>query len=261
MIEKSLPVADRYKLRQFTKNINGKFDIAIVELLKNADDSLKRIEKRRNLREHEKIIKVICKRRKALFVVDNAEGMSRDKLLNIIRYGEETSERESVDTVSGLFGIGLKDAIYGLGTGKFKRIKRRLDCGEVITAKDNEWYVLKFFISYEEGYERVKYVIPQEYEPTNEDLLLIKHGYGTIVKIFPHNVSYPTHLKLKNDLLNHIRLRDLFKNSGRKVQLIDDNKKIIDDLVWVQTWKSREVLFDDKIHISGFSGGFIHLKI
>ncbi|MFW9970564.1 MAG: ATP-binding protein [Candidatus Odinarchaeota archaeon] len=261
MVEKSLPVADRYKLRQFTKNINGKFDVAIVELLKNSDDSLKRIEQVRELKDFEKNIKIICKRRKSLIVVDNAEGMSQERLLNIIRYGEETSERDSVDTVSGLFGIGLKDAIYGLGAGKFKKVKHRIDCGEVITAKDNKWFILRFFISLEEGYERVKYVLPQEYKPTSEDLKLILDGHGTIVKIYPNNVIYPTHLKLKNDLISHIRLRDLFTNPNRNVELYDQNKNYSDKLVWIQTWKSEEKLYDKEIQITGFSGGKIHLTI
>ena len=260
MTEESLPVADRYKLRQFRKNINGKFDIAIVELLKNSDDSLKRIEKTRVLADYEKNIMIICKRRDLLMVVDNAEGMDKDTLNKIISYGEDTSGRATVGIVSGLFGIGLKDAVYGLGAGK-KRIVSRIDCGQVISVSGGNWHIIEFFVTNEGGAEKVKYISPEVYTPTPEDLELITHGHGTIIKIFPHEHPYPLVSKLKELLVSHVRLRDILLNPERKIILRDVNGNSEHKLKWIQTWNSEELLFDEDITLPEYPAAQIHLTI
>ena len=261
MSEKSLPVADRYKLRQFVKNIGGNFDTALVELLKNSDDSLKRIESKRKLEDYEKVIKIICKRRNELIVVDNAEGMNGERLSKIIRYGEDTSERQKVEVIAGLFGIGLKDAIYGLGVGRIQKIKSRIECGSVISAKNGIWNIIKFFVDYVNGSERVRYITPQNYTPSKDELDLITNGHGTIVKIFPNKLTYPTHDNLKKSLEYHIRLRDMLSNKNRIIHLVDENKNKTEKLIWIQTWYSEECLFNDDIKLDKFPQAKVHLEI
>jgi phage pi2 protein 07 len=90
----------------------------LIELIKNSADSYTRLEKRGEAKPPFKIlIEICCKRRKSpsVKIMDFAEGMDSQKLMEALKYGSQTSMGEDTEAItSGEKGIGLKDAMMAL---------------------------------------------------------------------------------------------------------------------------------------------------
>jgi DNA topoisomerase VI subunit B len=90
---------------------------AIVELVTNSDDSYRRLEEK-GVKTDGYIGIVITGDRyiNNIICVDHAEGMSERELLSkALVYAASSSGFDEKKHVRGLFGRGLKEAIFGLG--------------------------------------------------------------------------------------------------------------------------------------------------
>lgn len=123
-----LPISPKVPIIQAKQTIGTLID-AIIELVTNADDSYRRLESRGETPSGK--IEVTVRRKKGgelelLKVLDEAEGMDLDKLMQIIEYGDSKSGFVEGQSVRGMFGRGLKEAILALGEGTVssRRVER-----------------------------------------------------------------------------------------------------------------------------------------
>lgn len=118
MAIKEIPIAKPSRLiMQDAKSAIQHFSDAVVELVTNSDDSYKRLEE--NGAKHSGKIEIYVSRAKGgkireFYIQDFAEGISREKLEEIIAFGGEVSGFSEGKSVRGLFGRGLKQAIIAL---------------------------------------------------------------------------------------------------------------------------------------------------
>ena len=124
-ISRKLQYADRVALQQADQAIRKDVLRALVEIITNSNDSYSRLEDAGTKVSGEIIIDVWRKHRNSVIRVrDFAEGMDDIRMDVVVgTYGEATSGLKEDLHVRGMWGRGLKDAIFGLGYGYVNSIR------------------------------------------------------------------------------------------------------------------------------------------
>ncbi|MCK6569415.1 MAG: hypothetical protein L6Q45_17175, partial [Anaerolineales bacterium] len=124
-ISRKLQYADRVALQQADQAIRKDVLRALVEIITNSNDSYSRLEDKGVQVSGEIIIDVWRKHKNSVIRVrDFAEGMDDARMDVVVgTYGEATSGLKEDLHVRGMWGRGLKDAIFGLGYGYVNSIR------------------------------------------------------------------------------------------------------------------------------------------
>lgn len=142
--------------------------------------------------------------------------MSKEELKKAIEFGGEASGFAKGQTVRGLFGRGLKEAIISLGEG------------EIYTIKNDTLNIAKVW------WDKVKnkplYGLRDEIKDLSVEVrrsIGIEQGSGTLVKIDVKNerIKVPELDTLKHQLSNHFALRQINSSDKRTVLLTFEDVK------------------------------------
>lgn len=213
MTEKPLPIEKhRVMIQQAKGTIKGLLD-AVVELVTNSDDSFRKLEESRvdltNPTINVFLHRAVGGQCIQLTVSDNASGMSREDLLNAIKFGGITSGFLEGRKVRGFFGRGLKEAIIALGEGK------------VLTRKNGVLSAVRIWVS-GFGWDR-RVVYDDETTISNEEWerwgLSRSDGTAIIISNISPDYKLPTHRTFEDQLTNHFALRDINSNPRRNINL------------------------------------------
>jgi len=116
---RKLQYADRVALQQADQAIRKDVLRALVEVITNCNDSYSRLEYTSQQVSGEMMIEIQRRHKNSVIrVCDHAEGMNDARMDKVVgTYGEATSGLKEDQHVRGMWGRGLKDAIFGLGHG------------------------------------------------------------------------------------------------------------------------------------------------
>ncbi len=123
--EADIPISQRVITESSQSTIKRLLD-ALVELVTNSDDSYRRLESRDIIRDGR--IEVYVHRHRAgavsdVVVTDWAEGMTLERILEVLVFAADTSGFNSGGNIRGIFGRGLKEAIFALGSGRIESVR------------------------------------------------------------------------------------------------------------------------------------------
>jgi len=190
---------------------------AAVELITNCDDSYRRLEDK-GIKASGRIEVDVARKKggicEFLVVRDYAEGMTREKLKEAVRFAGKTSGFEKGRTVRGLFGRGLKEAIISLGEG------------EVYSIKDNTLNAAKIWWDEKEGKAKVGYS-EEIHNPPVDQRHGINHGNSTsvIIAIKNEKIKIPEYNKFKLQISDHYALRGITSSDKREIALSFSDRK------------------------------------
>ena len=198
---RKLQYADRVALQQADQAIRKDVLRALVEIITNSNDSYSRIEDAGMQVGGEIIIDVLRKHKNSIIRVrDFAEGMNDVRMDVVVgTYGEATSGLKEDLHVRGMWGRGLKDAIFGLGYGYVNSIKNDTLYRSSLLLKDG---VPTFNLD--------------DPIPATEELRQkhgIPEGNGTEIEIMVSrpDVKMPQFENLRNYLQRHFELRTIMR--------------------------------------------------
>lgn len=243
-----LPINPRIIAQMAKATVRSLIDAA-VELLTNSDDSYRRLEAK-GLQISGKIELFVSREKggicKSFWVKDCAEGMSREELKKAIEFGGVTSGFEKGQTVRGLFGRGLKEAIISLGEG------------EICSIKDNTLNIARVW--WDKDKSKPFYGLMDEIKNPIGELLQkirIEQGNGTLVKIDVKNekIKVPELKNLKYQLSNHFALREMNSSDQRTILLtFEDIKKNIEtsNIKLLFEHPGGELVYDHEIKLPGY---------
>ncbi len=200
-ISRPLEYHGRHAQQQADQAIRGNVERALVELITNSDDSLRKQEARGQKSDGRITIEVQPKRREVhsvIVVQDFAEGMDVsviDRAVGV--YADETSGFLTGEPVRGYFGRGLKDSILSLGEGTVRSVVDGAACDAWLGYKGQQPY-----------YERS---IPTPVAESNSTRVEITATRKNIVT--------PQFATLRSNLGQHFALRDILANPARTVSL------------------------------------------
>ena len=200
-ISRPLEYHGRHAQQQADQAIRGNVERALVELITNSDDSLRKQEARGQKSDGRITIEIQPKRRDShsvIVVQDFAEGMDVsviDRAVGV--YADETSGFLTGEPVRGYFGRGLKDSILALGEGTVRSVVDGAACDAWLGYKGQQPY-----------YERS---IPTPVAESNSTRVEITATRKNIVT--------PQFATLRSNLGQHFALRDILANPGRTVSL------------------------------------------
>src|SRR3990172_195021 len=122
---RKLQYADRVALQQADQAIRKDVLRALVEIITNSNDSYARLESTGAAVSGEIVIEIQRRHQNSVIRVrDFAEGMDDARMDMVVgTYGEATSGLKEDQRVRGMWGRGLKDAIFGLGFGYVRSVK------------------------------------------------------------------------------------------------------------------------------------------
>jgi hypothetical protein len=189
----------------------------LIELITNSDDSYARLE--RNGAKKDGRIEIELNRRTRtkntiLRVIDWAEGMTDIELDKNMDYGEDTSDQSG----RGVFGMGLKDTIIGLG-------------GEatITSFKGGKKYECKL-----SNIDDLEFSPPRSVSSEDKKGFRNNSG-GTVVEIAILNpkVNIPQINTLRENLQKHVCLRGIMSDPARKVILRDVRSGVADEITYV----------------------------
>jgi|TARA_B100001964_G_scaffold88408_1_gene99456 hypothetical protein len=225
-ISKKIEYAGRTLRQDAQQAIRKDIIRALVELITNSDDSYRDLEKAGHKHSGKIIIDVATiKKKKRIRIRDEAEGMSLEKLINILKeYGGTQSSSYSEDGAinRGLFGRGLKDSIVGLGEAKIVSFHAGYySIVNVNLMKDGRYYVNADSDKPQKNNRKVL----QEYKiPFKTQGGLDPHG--TIIDLkLNNNIPMPRFDTIQKHLSTHFQLRYIMQNPKRNIQLGDFRKK------------------------------------
>ena len=199
--ESDLRISHRVIREQSQATIKTLMD-AVVELVTNSDDSYRRLDAAGDAREG--LIEVYVRRSRGgvvsdLVVTDYAEGMTLNRIEEVLEFAADTSGFTSGKNIRGLFGKGLKEAIFALGEGVIESVKAGA-MSVVAVAKDET-----------SGNYRSR--IEQDGHPSMEP------DYTRVaIKVSNENINSPRWGGLSEQFRTHFALRDICSES-RKVLL------------------------------------------
>lgn len=208
-ISRKLEYADRVAIQQADQAIRRDMVRALVELITNSDDSYHRLEGNGRTSSGDIVIEIQRRHTNSkLRISDRAEGMSGEQLdRKVGRYGEETSGFHKGQRVRGFWGRGLKDAIFGLGSGT------------ITTFCDENLYICKLFMK--NGVPTYERDAPIHATQVIRDQFGGIPNNGTIAEIVVSrpDVTTPRFDNLRRSLERHFELRAILGNSDRHVTL------------------------------------------
>jgi hypothetical protein len=199
-----IPINQRVIQQLSSQTIRYPID-AIVELVTNSDDSYKRLAAHGEASDGYIEIVINYKKRSIneIYCIDHAEGMTKEELLKNIEFAAETSKFNQHKSIRGLFGRGLKEAIFGLGKG------------EIITCKDNIITTLYLYKNEENKY-RGRFG-SQQFADEKWRKFAHVDGNGTIVRIQLLENRFLG--KLETQIQQHYALRNILTAEDRNVYL------------------------------------------
>ena len=243
-VSRKLQYADGVALQQADQAIRKDVLRALVEIITNSNDSYSRIEDASSHASGEIIIDILRKHKNsAIRVRDFAEGMNDTHMDKVVgTYGEATSGLKEDKHVRGMWGRGLKDAIFGLGYGYVNSIKAdRLYRSSLLLKDGVPTFTLDDpFPAIEEL--REKHGVPE--------------GNGTEIEIVVarEDVKMPQFENLRNYLQRHFELRAIMGNPGRLIILrnLSSPNKVKHEYVLSYKPPKGEMVLDEQFEIEGF---------
>ncbi len=222
MVEIEVKDSARFIRRHMNKALRRSYLKALTEPITNSDDSYGRIEKSSPSDLSPKIIRVYASPRKKQFdVLDLAEGISNEEMINLFReYGEEKRTHEMGGR--GIFGQGLSDVLFSREEG-----------GWVHSVKDEVYSVAQFKWKKkkENGVLKERRIIrvpgaTRADRGARERLRLPEHS-GTVVSFKFTEAPFPAKEILIQRLSQFHMLRLINSNSRRKiiVHYADENEE------------------------------------
>jgi hypothetical protein len=208
---RKLQYADRVALQQADQAIRKDVLRALVEIITNCNDSYSRLEYTGQQVNGKIIIDVHRKHQNSIVRVrDHAEGMTDLRMDKVVgTYGEATSGLKEDQHVRGMWGRGLKDAIFGLGHGS------------VYSFKDEVFYSCSLLLK--DGIPTFELGDPVSATESLRRKHQITEGNGTIIEIIisRDDVKVPQFDNLRNYLQRHFELRPIMSNPQRRIILRD----------------------------------------
>jgi hypothetical protein len=241
---RKLQYADRVALQQADQAIRKDVLRALVEVITNSNDSYSRLEDRGVQVGGEIIIDVLRKHKNSVIRVrDFAEGMDDIRMDVVVgTYGEATSGLKEDLHVRGMWGRGLKDAIFGLGYGYVNSLK--------------EANLYRSSLLLKEGVPTFNLDDPV---PATEELREkhgIPEGNGTEIEIVVsrEDVKMPQFENLRNYLQRHFELRTIMANPARLIILrnLSSLHKVKHEYVLSYKPPRGEMVLDEQFEIEGF---------
>lgn len=243
-ISRKLQYADRVALQQADQAIRKDVLRALVEIITNSNDSYSRLEDKGVQVSGEIIIDVWRKHKNSVIRVrDFAEGMDDIRMDVVVgTYGEATSGLKEDLHVRGMWGRGLKDAIFGLGYGYVNSIR------------DDTLYRSSLLL---------KGGVPtfelDEPLPADEEIRAtygIPEGNGTVIEIVlaREDVKMPRFENLRNYLQRHFELRAIMADQSRLIILRNfaGADRVKDEYVLSYKPPRGEMVLDERFEIEGF---------
>ena len=243
-ISRKLQYADRVALQQADQAIRKDVLRALVEIITNSNDSYSRLEDKGHKAGGEIMIDVWRKHKNSVIRVrDFAEGMDDARMDKVVgTYGEATSGMKEDLHVRGMWGRGLKDAIFGLGYGY------------VVSIRDNMFYRSSLLLK-----EGVPTFDLDEPAPATEELRAkhgIPEGNGTVIEIVVsrEDVKIPQFENMRNYLQRHFELRTIMANQSRLIILrhLTGIDKVKDEHVLSYKPPKGEMVLDEQFEIEGY---------
>ena len=243
-ISRKLQYADRVALQQADQAIRKDVLRALVEIITNSNDSYSRLEDAGVNVSGEIIIDVWRKRKNSVIRVrDFAEGMDDIHMDKVVgTYGEATSGLKEDMHVRGMWGRGLKDAIFGLGYGYVNSIRGNHLYRSSLLLKDGV----------------PTFDLDEPIPATDElrDRHGIPYGNGTEIEIIisREDVKMPQFENLRNYLQRHFELRTIMASPSRLIILrnLAGKDRIRDEHVLSYKPPRGEKVLDERFDIEGF---------
>jgi hypothetical protein len=206
---RKLQYADRVALQQADQAIRKDVLRALVEIITNSNDSYSRLEDAGIPVSGVIIIDILRKHKDSVIRIrDYAEGMDDVRMDKVVgTYGEATSGLKEDKHVRGMWGRGLKDAIFGLGYGYVRSFQGGTFYRSSLLLKEN---VPTFELE----------------TPIPETLQLrekhgISNGNGTEIEIIISraDIKMPQFDNIRNYLQRHFELRPIMGSPQRRIIL------------------------------------------
>lgn len=209
--------AHRKTRRDIRKVFSDNFLKILTEVVLNADDSYKRIEKESDDSKIKEIVIMLDREQSVIKVLDNAEGMSAKQMEKIFgEYGGDYSGGDITNNVRGLFGQGAADVMFNSAMSK--------KIAQIESVKDGAVARCKFY------FETNKEIVCKEIHPHIKQYRLntgIKEN-GTLVTFgLSDKVKIPKENKIKEKIEKFYMFRYVLSNPLRKIILVDNGKKIV----------------------------------
>lgn len=221
-ISRKLEYDDRFALQQADQAIRKDVIRALVELVTNCNDSYYRLGDGKQKCDGLIVIEVQRKHvNSVLRIRDYAEGMSGEQMEKTVGvYGAATSGFKDGRSVRGMWGRGLKDAIYGLGYGYVRSIKDDQFFDASLSIRNN-----KPTFDLEEPVHATRHIRKQYEIPT---------GNGTVIEIIVSrtDIRLPQFDNIRRQLERHFELRGIMSSSNRRVLLreLDGRGRVTQEL-------------------------------
>jgi hypothetical protein len=247
-----LQYADRVALQQADQAIRKDVMRALVEVITNSNDSYSRLEDAGLHASGEIIIDVLRKHKNSVIRVrDFAEGMDDVQMDRVVgTYGEATSGLKEDKHVRGMWGRGLKDAIFGLGYGYVNSIKDDNLYRSSLLLKDG----VPTFNLYEP--------IPADDELREKHGIPEKNGTEIEIVVSREDIKMPQFENLRNYLQRHFELRTIMGNPARLIILrnLSSLHKVKHEYVLSFKPPKGEMVLDEQFEIEGFPAS-AHLQL
>jgi len=250
---RKLQYADRVAIQQADQASRTDVLRALVEIITNSNDSYSRLEDSGVPSNGGEIIIDVWRKRgsSVIRVRDFAEGMDDSRMDKVVgTYGEATSGMKEDLHVRGMWGRGLKDAIFGLGYGYVTSIKNDVLYRSSLLLKDGvPTFDLDDPIPADEKL-RIKHGVPE--------------GNGTEIEIIVarDDVKMPQFDNLRNYLQRHYELRTIMGNPSRLIILrnLAGADKVKDEHVLSYKPPKGEIVLNEYLDIEGFPAK-AHLQV
>jgi len=252
---RKLQYADRVALQQADQAIRKDVLRALVEIITNSNDSYSRLEDaglQSSEANGEIIIDVLRKHKNSVIRVrDFAEGMDDARMDVVVgTYGEATSGLKEDMHVRGMWGRGLKDAIFGLGYGY------------VNSFRDGKLYRSSLLLK--DGVPTFNLDDPIPATDELREKHGIPEGNGTEIEIVVsrEDVKMPQFENLRNYLQRHFELRTIMGNPARLIILrsLASLRKVKHEYVLSYKPPVGEQVLDEQFEVEGFPAS-AHLQL
>lgn len=249
---RKLQYADRVALQQADQAIRKDVLRALVEIITNSNDSYSRLEQAGEPVRGEIIIEIQRKHRNSVIRVrDYAEGMTDVRMDRVVgTYGEATSGLKEDKYVRGIWGRGLKDAIFGLGHGYVRSFR------------EDSFYSSSLLLK--RGVPTFELESPVPATAELRTRYGIPEGNGTEVEIIVsrRDVKMPQFDNLRSYLQRHFELRPIMSNPGRRILLrnLTATNKVRSEYELAYKPPQGEKALHEQIDIEGFPAT-AHLEV
>lgn len=165
---------------------------ALVELVTNSDDSYRRLEQR-GFSPEGRITVFVHRHRGGVVseieVSDWAEGMTLQRIEEVLEFGADHSGFSEGGNIRGLFGKGLKEAVFALGSGEIESVRNgAFSCVSL----------------WQESLHDFRWRIEKDQQPCD-----LPDGTTVRIAVTNPDITSPTWTVFKNQFQTHFALRDI----------------------------------------------------